>query len=496
MSATTTAQAPPQLLLRPALSSSMVTASRPSSRASRLGTPGKALLLGVLASVAAAACAATGYGVLEGIGSAVYTIAHDTKPSVVAALHARSDVAAMDAEALNDSLLGNGSASGTSAAFQEAMDAARRDMIAAAENITFGDAERKPLDQAMLAALSEYPAALGEIRGLAADSPPWLIHSRVLWSSRILSGWAMPAIDELEQANLRPLEDAFVRFSRGDSLAFAEVLAIMSLLGAAVAAAQVFAFRRLGGTAVTASSLGAACMVAAAVAWVPLEIRAGGALVSEAKTSAFDSVLSLNETKAALDRMNALESLWLLTTKAEGRDAFGREFDGLAAQMMTVQPGQEPRDIIRQLTQARDTECQGNAAYARTQAPVLGGLIGAALKNVSYGCAERTPITEATIAVSDYLGIDRRIRVLEGQGNHAAAVDLSTGSGTNQSNWAFDRAQRGLAQAAEINDQHFVQLSDQAQSILDRMAWVLGLLVGGAAALTCLDLWIRTKDYR
>jgi hypothetical protein len=484
-----------------ALTTPMSRGARPSTKGTlgpgrSLGTPGRACLLGLAVVFSSLLATCVGYGAFGGVGGAIHTLAHETAPSVVAALHARSDIAAMDAEALDDALFGDGSAVGTSAAFSAAVDAARRDMETSAENVTFGEAERAPLLEAMRYALSDYQGALGEIRGLSASATPHLMHTRTLWASRILSGWAIPAAIDLEQANLAPLEVSFDRFMAASTSTTALVLGSMGMFDLAVGATQLFAFRRLGGTAVTtASFMSVACVLVCAVL-VPTELSAARSAVHHAKTAAFDSVISLNETRAALDRMNALESLWLLVTPQEGREAFATEYDTLAAQMLRVEPGQQPAVVTRQLVQARELECAGHPEDAKTKSPVMGGFIGTALDNITFGCAERTPVTDATIAIADYLGIDRRMRDLETHANHAAAIVICTGDAPGQSNWAFKRAQVALTQAAAVNDAYFIQDSDQAQAILARMGWLLGLLVGAGALLQCLDLWIRTKDYR
>jgi hypothetical protein len=463
----------------------------------RLSTPAKALVIGAVVVLCALMAVSIGYEKVAGVKEAIHTIAYDTKPSVVSALQIRGDLGTMDAEATNEALGNTGEAVGLIGPF---LDAARRleaDYLKSAENVTFGEAEREPLRR-LARTMTDYEQAMGRIQSSATTAPAAQTRSRVRGASDLLNSMAVPASEDLEDANLKPLTRSYDALVANRTSAL-ESFASVALLAAAVLAAQLFAFRRLGQTLATPASVLAGVLVIAALVVLPLGIHSSQSGVQRAKTDAFDSVLALSHTKAVLDRMNALESLWLYTSdpvqKADTEKAFN---DSAALVLRVTDPGQLATlghfpDIARTAT---DTECRGDASGAQAKTPLMQGLLGDAMKNITYGCAERTPLTAAVVAFLDYLRIDRQIRSLEAHGDHAGAVALCIGNEQGQSNWAFDRVEAGLTEATAVNDHNFTAEMDGSETLLSYMSWLVGLLIGGTALLQCLDLWIRTRDYR
>ena len=84
----------------------------------------------------AVACSAVTLFVFAHVRAVVRTIATDAEPSVVAAQILRAQLAAMDAEALANSLNDNAGAAGTSAAFREYLQATNGELVVASRNIT------------------------------------------------------------------------------------------------------------------------------------------------------------------------------------------------------------------------------------------------------------------------------------------------------------------------------------------------------------------------
>ena len=462
-----------------------------------MSTPAKAGVIGALVVFCALLAMSTGFEKVSSVRAVIHTIARDTKPSVVAALQIRSDLGTMDAEATNEALGTSGESVGLLGPFLDAARKYEKDFVAASENVSFGEAEREPLRR-LSRSMTDYQQALGRIQGAAASGLVADTHRRVEAASSMLAMTAVPAAEDLKQANLKPLVDSYDSFVSSRT-AMVEVLAILCLLAGAVAAAQVFAFHRLGQVLVTPFSGVAAVLIAVAVVTVPYELQSSRSDVVSAKTDAFDSILALNESKASMERMNALESLWLYTSDPARRADAETAFNQQAAAVLNVADPSQLALFGRFGDVARDTlakECSGDSTGAHRATPTLKGLLGTALDNVTYGCAERTPLTGAVSAFLDYLRIDRQIRVLEVQGKHADALALCTGSEQGQSNWAFARVQSALDETVAVNDTEFNRSTDDAQSVLAHMAWLLGLLVGGAALLQCADLWIRTRDYR
>src|SRR5450755_2278985 len=83
---------------------------------------------------------------------ALQTIGKDAAPSVIAAEHIKSALSDMDANAANELLSAPGRASqAVKTAYEDRRKEVSIALIAAAENITFGAAERVPIEQIQLA---------------------------------------------------------------------------------------------------------------------------------------------------------------------------------------------------------------------------------------------------------------------------------------------------------------------------------------------------------
>jgi len=96
----------------------------------------------------------------------VQTIGHDTAPSVVAAQAIRAHLANLDAEAA-DALLTRGAAQTKAWTDYTAEQALIGDfLVTAAQNITYGEAERRPI-LTIVAGAQDYAGIVGEARAAA-----------------------------------------------------------------------------------------------------------------------------------------------------------------------------------------------------------------------------------------------------------------------------------------------------------------------------------------
>src|SRR5271168_4894042 len=73
---------------------------------------------------------------------ATETVGKDTAPSVIAAEHIKSALAAMDANAANELLAPAGHAAQSVRSYEDRRTEASKALIAAAENLTYGDTDR------------------------------------------------------------------------------------------------------------------------------------------------------------------------------------------------------------------------------------------------------------------------------------------------------------------------------------------------------------------
>ena len=79
------------------------------------------------------------------ISEAARTIGKDAEPSVALALRMAATLGDMDAAALGDSLTDGGATTGTSRRFNDGVEQLSADLVEAARNVTYGEAEAAPL---------------------------------------------------------------------------------------------------------------------------------------------------------------------------------------------------------------------------------------------------------------------------------------------------------------------------------------------------------------
>jgi hypothetical protein len=476
--------------------------------------------------VLAIVVAAVQLAVISHIRTAVQTIGVDTKPSITAADRIAVTVADMDAATINDALTGSYTAAGTGVDFRHDAAAMSGLLTDANRNITF-DATEVPAIDGIQINLGHYYEALGEVRGMAIDSPR-VAAERLKWASRVNRGFVAPFATDLEKANYQPMAGAYTSYGSTyvlyGALGIGAGLAIvLAMIGVQARLARRTG-RRLNGPMAVATGL----MVAAQLFFGYAVVAEHRAIVS-AKEDAFNSIEALYGAKVAAYRINADESMWLLDPGT--RAATAASFADGSKNILTVPDESRAglRTLFGQLGQALDTEEQGDAAMAISQTPSLGGFAGAELDNITFGPDERRPATKLVEAFLRYRTIDTMIRKLENAGYHSEAVALDTGTkpgvadwlgqdaegsldraiaardtkaigavlGTvGQSDWAFAEFGSALDATLAANDSVFDAKIGFALRLLMIMPWVAFASLALAAALSGAGLWQRYQEYR
>ena len=252
------------------------------------GTPGLLrLVLGGTWALWAVFLLAAGVG-LDRHRHAVQTIGRDTAPSIIAAQQIRTSLAWAHADAAR-AVAGDPAAAG-------AYDGHRRDaadgMVAAAENITFGDAERGPIRR-LVEGFGRYGAAVAVARATPADAS----RAALADAGRVLHGDLLPAADALDAANRDALDRGYAdeRVAAGWGTAWATAAGLL-LVGGLVGG-QVFLARRTRRTFNPALALSTVA-AAALLVWLEVALAAAAEDLRSTKADAFDSVSALTRARA------------------------------------------------------------------------------------------------------------------------------------------------------------------------------------------------------
>lgn len=468
---------------------------------STLSTPSRLRFSLILVVALAAAAAVASLWAASTIHDAAQTVGRDAEPSVALALRMAATLRDMDAAALADSLTDSGSAIGASVRFQAGLDHLAADAVAAARNITYGEAEAAPLTE-MQRMLALYQEAIVEARYIGRGNA-WLASRRVQWASRVNRELVTPQAEALAAVNADQLEGRYASY-RATSLpyggaAFAAFAALVAaLLGVQAWLAQ--RTRRLLNPMLAAATLAAG----ATGLWFAAAVLTERADLRAAKADAYDSLHVLFEAKAAASAMRADVSLWLLdpTIRADMQGRIDASAHTLIGADLTQSDVARP--LLLALGRSEALERGGAAAQALADAPHPGGLLGTELDNITF-VGERDAATDSVRRLADAEGVIRAVQVQDGQAQdgqaqnglaHALAVDRWLTNRPDGGDAAFAALQAALDRTIAINQGEFDR---RVTSALATATLMPAVSCGGltlAALLAALGLWLRLREYR
>lgn len=421
---------------------------------------------------------------LSGIADAARTIGRDAEPSVVLALQMQATLSDMDAAVLADSLTDNAAAAGTSNQYNEDLRRLTADLVLAAQNITYGEAEAGPI-RALQRLLVQYEQAVVEARYIGRGDPA-ITTSRLEWASRVNRDMAIPEAQALAAANADQLDARYASY-RATSLLLGTltVLAFAALLATQIAT-QSWLTRRTR-RRINPLLLAATLAAATGLAGLVTSVLAERADLRAAKSDAYDSLHVLYQAKGQVNALRAAASLWLLDPAAQPTAQAAMDD---AATALVAAPGQLTTQRPR-LLQALTLEQQGNAADARGATPALGGLLGAELANITFGVPEREAATLSVVRLDQALAEIRAVQALDGRQPVFAVTRWLTGSAA-----IFAGLQQALDKAIAVNQGEFDRRAGAALMAATTLPWAVALLVLAIIPLNLGGLWLRLREYR
>jgi hypothetical protein len=407
---------------------------------------------------------------------AVQTIGKDA-PSVISAEHIKSALSAMDADAANELLSARGHAAPAVKAYEERRKEASKELIAAAENITYGDAERVPI-QTIQVALGEYEIRVQQARDYQEANDPRR-DAAYLAATAKMDDVLWPAADALDKANLDVLQDTYRTRRSLASVSLIVLVFIGLILIGLLIAMQIFLFRRTN--RVLNLPLVACTLICLAF------LQHAGAThtaamqdLKVAKEDAFTSLHALWRARAVAYRAAADESRFLLLRS--GGSVFERDF---TAQI----------DNLAKLPEGASYDQAADRAIAGTKSREFTGYLADELKNITFA-GEGQAAKATLIALRYYASGDNQIRVLEHAGKHQDAIAQAVGSRSGQSNSAFQEFDQNLQNTLDINQKAFDAAIQNGRQVLWGFEWTT--LAAGAAL--CVLLWLgirpRLREYQ
>jgi hypothetical protein len=297
-------------------------------------------------------------------------------------------------------------------AFEEARTQAVTSIVSAAENITFGDAERGPIQKLALG-VGTYTAAVQTARDKQAAGDKSYLATWRAAALNIMDESLLPAAVDLDGANRRELDKAY-EGQRNASVQASVVLFLGGvLMGGVLIGLQIFLAgrtRRILNPPLVAATLGTLVFLI----YAGQRFAASDRDLKVAKADAFESIHVLWQARAVAYAANSDERRFLLDPG--GAAKYGGDY------------------------QARSKQVED--------------LLEAEMKNLTFE-GEGEAASEAVAQFAEYRKIDQQIRYLERNGKHSEAVALCTGAGKAQSTGVFTAFDGALGRTLDVNQKAF-----------------------------------------
>lgn len=343
---------------------------------------------------------------VQGQRNAIRTIGKDTAPSIINAQRLKDALSGMKAFAANELLAPAGQNEAAAQGYRERYQRLSERLVSVAENITYGDKERKPI-QTLQLGVGDYIAQLQQARDFNAQHNTVAMLNAYRQASNIMDKTLLPAADALDKANLDELDRIYSeqKVGVGRSLFFITIVGLATLI--VLIGLQILLSRR------TRRTLNLGLLAATAIATIFLlyilqVLTSSSNSLQVAKEGAFDSIHALRQMRSLAYGAVADESSYLLDP------AFARQNEQAFLQKI-AQIATPPTD---------QTFASVASAIARSQSvPNFTGLLATEANNITFP-GEREAVVETISKLGNYLEIDKQIRQLQQSGKHQEAVAL------------------------------------------------------------------------
>jgi hypothetical protein len=409
--------------------------------------------------------------------NAIKTVGQDSIPSIVTAQRLKDALAGMDASVANELLLPAGQNQDAIKVYAERYQKVTQRLVAAAENITYGDKERKPIETLQLG-LGNYISKVQQARDshTRGDNNTMLVAYRA--AAEIMDKTLLPAADELDQVNLQALEDTYTheKLMVGNSLLL--IFMTGTLLIIVLVILQLFLSQR------TRRTLNPMLLGATGIAVGFLNYTAGACLSASqhlrvAKEDAFTSMHALRQARANGYIANAAESRYLLDS------SFALQYE--QAFLTNI-------NKIAQIPSGETFETVRTAYIAQKKVAGFTGYLADQLNNITFAGEQEATLANLS-SLATYVAIDQQIRQLERSGKHQEAIALCIGNNPGQSNWAFENFKNTNQQAFDINETAFKQAIQQGFQNVAGLELTTTVAMSAISLLSLFGLLPRLKEY-
>jgi hypothetical protein len=415
---------------------------------------------------------------IQGQRHAIKTIGKDTAPSIISAQRIKDSLADMDANVANELLTKTGENKEALKNYEERRQKLADFIVSAAQNITYGDAERQPIITLQLN-LGRYMEKVQKARDFNAfGNREAATLAAYREAAEIMDKTLIPAADALNKANLQELERTYAQeqFSASKSLFLIIVSGL--LVTATLVSLQIVLSRRTKRT-LNIPLLAATFITSSYLLYTIISLLSASENLRVAKEDAFTSIYALRQSRALAYSANGDESRYLLD--AVFSQSHERNFFDKTNQLMKLPSGQSLETVI--------------AASAKGEkVPGFTGLFADALNNITFD-GEREATVKTLSTFNEYLKIDSQIRQLYRSGKLQEAIALCIGNNQGQSNWAFEEFKNAHQKTMDINKAEFDKAIKKGFQNVNGFEVTAPIAMSAVIFLTLFGLRPRLKEY-
>lgn len=416
---------------------------------------------------------------------AAQTVGYDAAPSVIASLQIRTGVEEMVA-ALSNSLLYPAS-SDQQDRFAAIAEVARvkvcKEIVAAAQNITYGSKEQLPIEN-IVVALSRY----GMNSQKAGDKHDESKNLEQLYAYRealdLAEKQLLPNTDALKKANSDELETIYSDEKSRSALSSGLVAAVGMVLAAVLVIVQIYlkkVFRRRLNVLLLAATI----LTIVLNQHLYSTLRKSTHHLEVAKEDSYDSVVALLEARSYAYHASSAQSSWLLDR--ERAAAAQKQFTDDIAKIAQSSDG---HNFEETLALAKKQHSKGE----KFNLPGFSGYLADQFKNIRFD-GEAQAALEALESLIDYLKQDTKMRELENSGDHIAAVKHCLGYEPNAGKYSFANLDDTLYRGVKINQEQFSRSIKTDFEELERLALMTEIATFFIILCTYLGLRPRMAEY-
>ena len=369
---------------------------------------------------------------------AMTTVGKDAAPSIIAAQHIQAALADMDADAVDELLSPPEASAGMMQAYEAKRVEATRALIGAAQNITYGESERRPIETIEIG-MGTYERLIQKSRDdHEARRPEAMEDYRA--AAKLLDGSLLPAANALDQANHDVMERTYSRQATTSFAARAFVLLTGLLALAAMVIVQMFLSRRTRRT-FNPLLLLATLLLLGVTGWALAVMGDEQSDLKVAKEDAFTSIHALWRARAVAYEAKSDESRLLYDPASAALDQglFTQNVDTLAE----LPPSETAAQVVAQL--GTGGHVQGLKGYSADE-----------LNNTTF-IGEREAALKTFDDFENFVSTEAEVGRLERNGQVRQALELCLGPGAGQSAGAFEVFDRSLEKTLSINQTAFDQ---------------------------------------